>query len=221
MSVTLRGILSSAWNTFLHINPVTGGYFLGKRIAESEMVRDTVKVTSDNAKKAAQAVKETTNAVLDYPIDQGVKKVVIKTSEAIETGAKAVKDTVESGAQAVVDGVEAGVQAVSDGVEAGIQAVDEAQEEVRRDVAEWIAPEDAPTTPNPEPVAPPPAAPAAKELVAAPKTPAETKAFQEKFNAWLASADGEQARTSGVAPLSVDSVYGPLTKYALALYNSR
>lgn len=212
MSVTLRGIFSAVGKALLYVNPLTAPYMWGKKLAQSEIVRDTVQITAENAKKAAKTVAETTNAVLDYPIDQGVKKVVITTSEAIESGAKAVKT-----------GVETGVKVVVEGVESGVEAVDEAQKEVRRDVADWIAPESAqpaPTQPA-APVAPTPAAPAAKEMVTAPKTPAETKAFQEKFNAWLASEEGDRARASGVVALKVDSVYGPLTKYALALYNSR
>lgn len=223
MSITLRGMLSSAWNTFLHINPVTGPYMLGKKMAESEVVRDTVKVTAENARKAAQAVSETTSAVLDYPLDEGAKKVVAATSDAIETGARAVKDSVETGAKAVKDSVQTGARYVADGVEAGVQAVDEVQKEARRDVADWISPGARETEAAPAPGAklePAEAAPA-PETVAVPQTPAETKAFQEKFNEWLASEEGTRARESGLQPLKVDSILGPMTTYALVLYNAR
>ena len=209
MSVTLRGIFSAVGQAFLYVNPLTAGYMWGKKVGESEVVQDSVKVAAENAKKAAKAVAETTNAVLDYPIDQGVKKVVVTTADAIETGARTVKD-----------GVQTGARAVKEGVKTGVEAVDEAQKEARRDVAGWISPESQ-SAPKGDTQAAQPAPAPVKQTVAVPKTPAETKAFQEKFNAWLASEEGAQARASGVQALRVDGVVGPLTKYALALYNTR
>lgn len=206
MALTLRGMLESTWNVFKYVNPITAPYFIGKAIFENKTVRDSVQVAADTTVAAAKNVKKATDVVLDYPIDEGARK-------AYDATARGVKTAVETTEQAI----DTGVRAVQTGVNNTVEAIDEAQEDARRGVADWISPDDAPAAP----AVPAPAAPSApaRAAVPVPTTPTEIRAFQVKFNSWLASEEGKAARESGVAPLKVDGIVGPMTKYAVALYN--
>jgi hypothetical protein len=200
----------SAWNVLKYANPITAPYFIYKDLAANKTVQDTVKVAADTTVRAAKSAKEAADVVLDYPIDQGAKQAYDATKRGVKV---AYDETAEA--------IDTGVKTVKKKVDRTVDAIDDAQEGARRDLAEWIAPEEgkpAPAVDGPKPapdtVKPTPTAP-----VAMPKTPAETRAFQEKFNTWLASPDGQAARESGVAPLKVDGLMGPLTRYAVAMYN--
>lgn len=217
MALTLRGMAESAWNVLKYANPITGPYFIVRDLAQNKTVQDSVKVATETTKAAAKSVSDAANVVLDYPIDQGAKQAYDATKRGVDRAVDATEEALETGARTV-----------REGVSRGVEAVDEAQKEARRDVAEWIAPNGtAPAAPAPgTPEAPRVTAPASPVVpkpapVSVPTTPAETRAFQEKFNNWLASDAGKIARDSGISPLQVDSVLGPLTKYALAFYNSR
>ncbi len=233
MSFTLRGMLESTWNVVKYVNPITAPFFIGKAVAESKMVKDAVDVTVDTSKKAAKAVADTTTAVLDYPIDEGAKKAWDATADVAAAGYNA---TVDAANDYVVKPTVAAYEATADAANeyivqptiASVDAVDQAQQDARRGVADWISPDAPKAAPNLEQVQlqqikdeearVKAATPKAK--IAAPKTPAETKAFQEKFNAWLASDEGKGAREVGITALKPDSIFGTKTKYALALINA-
>jgi hypothetical protein len=228
MSLTLRGIAQSAWNAVTYPFVVLKDAAVGT----GKIVQDSVKVAAESTQRAAKSVKEATDVVLDYPIDQGAKKAYDatargvkvaydETAEAIDTGVKKVKTGVTTAYNETAEVIDTGVKKVKVGVDRTVDAIDDAQEGARRDLADWIAPEEgkpAPAVDGPKPV-PDTVKPTPKAPVAMPKTPAETRAFQEKFNTWLASPEGQAARESGVAPLKVDGVIGPLTRYAVAMYN--
>ncbi|MEB3330076.1 MAG: hypothetical protein VKQ33_12665 [Candidatus Sericytochromatia bacterium] len=210
MSLTLRGMAQSAWNVFKYVNPVTGPYFIIKDLAANKTLQDSVKVAADASKRAVESVKEATDVVLDYPIDEGAKK-------AYDATARGVKVAYDETAEAL----DTGVKKVKEGVNRTVDAIDDAQEEARRDIADWIAPDEARPAPDvggPPPAAATPKAPS-RTPVSMPTTPAQTRAFQEQFNAWLSSPGGASARESGVSALKVDGVLGPLTRYAVAMYN--
>ncbi|MEB3222326.1 MAG: hypothetical protein VKS61_09645 [Candidatus Sericytochromatia bacterium] len=212
MSLTLRGMAESAWNVVKYVNPVTGPYFIAKALIESKQVRDTVKVAADTTARAAKSAKEAADVVLDYPIDEGAKKAYDATARTVDSGVRTVKQGAQKVYDETAEAVESGVKTVKDGYNRTIDALDDAQEDARREVADWIAPDAPPATAAPTPTRP---------AIALPKNPAETKSFQEKFNQWLATPDGQAARDAGIAPLKEDGQLGPLTRYALAIYNQQ
>jgi hypothetical protein len=125
---TLRGMISSGWNTFLRINPITGPAFLAKDLAESKQFQDAVKVTAETTKKAVKAANDTANAVLDYPIEKGAAQVAKAAADGYGAAAKAVDDnvvkpTVDFGKAAYNGTVDAGKAAVNGVATAGAVVV--------------------------------------------------------------------------------------------------
>ena len=164
MSFTVGDMFRNVGNFLLRANPITGPAFLAKDFAESEAgkatakyVKDTTAVAVDSTVKAARAVGDAGNAVLNYDLEKGAhdagdaiaygyNATVDATVEAADD--YVVKPTVAAGkaiGQGANDAYDATVNAANDYVvNPTVQAVEEldkGQKSVRRGIADWIAPD--------------------------------------------------------------------------------